>query len=111
MTLLDILQPLGSLGEVFLPFLERRRLPGLPARFSFLSSPGGASLPTPVMRSPPCSVSMVNFITLLFIAFAGNLGRLKSGKISTNLQRTLPRKAHSSVIILLSCRELQDGQL
>lgn len=95
------LPPSQALGEVFLPFSGAETSP-----VSHFSPPlDGASLPSLVTRPPPSSGSRANFIASLFIAFAGNLGRLKSSKADTNLQQTFPQKAHSFVITFLSPRE------
>lgn len=103
---LSDLLPSQPLGEVFLPLSGAETSSRPSCHVSHFSPPlDGASLPSLVTRPPPCSGSRANFITSLFIVFAGNLGRLKSSKADTNLQQTFPQKAHSFAITLLSHRE------
>lgn len=85
-------------GRYSFHLLEHKHPLGLPARGSHPSPPlDGASLPSLVIRPPPCSGSRANLITSLFTAFAGNLGRLKSSKADNDLQPTSPQRAHSFV--------------
>lgn len=81
----------GPWGKYSFHLLEQKCLLGLPAPVSHFSPPlDGASPHSLGTRPPPCSGSKANFITLLFIAFARELGGLKSGEADTDLQQTPP---------------------